>query len=76
MDAGTCTMKSECMQVTCGAESMDIAAKSQLFGLATEEADKVAPQPDQDADDANGFNFKKSCKLGECDMTYKIVDSK
>merc|ERR1712227_813307 len=74
--AGSCTMKKECTTVTCGAESMDVAVKSKLFGLDTQEADKVAPKPDVDASDANGFNFKKSCKLGECEMTYKIVDSK
>jgi len=73
-DAETCTMKDACMKVTCTAESMDVQVKSGLFGLKTEDTAKVTPQPEADAADADGFNFKKSCKLGECDMTYKIVD--
>ena len=68
-------MKNECMKVSCNAETMDIQVKSKLFGLTTDEAAKVTPVPDKDAGDAQGFDFKKSCKLGECDMTYKIVDT-
>ena len=53
---------------------MDGAVKSKLFELTTDEAVKLTPEPDKDASNAKGFNFPKSCKLGECGMTYKIAD--
>jgi hypothetical protein len=75
-DAETCTMKAACMKVTCAADSMNVEVKSALFGLETADTAKVTPEPEGVADAADGFNFKKSCKLGECEMTYKIVDKK
>jgi len=74
-DASTCTMKAACMKVTCNADSMDVEVKSALFGLKTADTAKVTPEPEGIADPADGFNFKKTCNLGECDMTYKIVDT-
>ena len=69
-------MKPECMKVTCNDDSMEVAVKSKLFGLKTlgTDADKVSPIPDLVAAPADGFDFKKTCKLGECEMTYKIKD--
>ena len=73
-EADSCTMKKECTKVTCNADTMDVAVKSELFGLTAKDAHKVSPQPEKDESDTDGFDFKKSCKLGECDMTYKIED--
>ena len=64
------------MKVTCNAESMIVAVKSKLFGLTTDEAAKVTPLPDKDPNNTEGFDFHRSCKLGDCDMTYKIADEK
>merc|ERR1712227_259536 len=72
--ARSCTMKPECMKVACNADSMEVAVKSKLFGLTDADAAKVSPQPDADSDPAAEFDFKKTCKLGECEMTYKIED--
>merc|ERR1712227_655974 len=72
--ARSCTMKPECTKVTCNADSMEVAVKSKLFGLTDADAAKVSPQPDADSDPAAEFDFKKTCKLGECEMTYKIED--
>ena len=47
--------------------------KRKLFGLTTDDAVKLTPEPDKDASNAKGFNFLKSCKLGECGMTYRIA---
>ena len=69
-------MKSACMKVTCNAQTMEIALKSKLFGLTTKDSDKVIPEPEKDASNVDGFDFRKTCKLGECDMTYKIEDEK
>lgn len=67
-------MKQTCMKVTCNAATMDVQVKSQLFGLTSEDTTKVSPEPEKDASNGEGFNFRTSCKLGECGMTYKIVD--
>ena len=67
-------MKPECMKVTCNDDSMEVSVKSKLFGLTADDADKVSPKPDSIIDP--DFDFKKTCKLGECEMTYKIVDEK
>ena len=67
-------MKAECMKVACNDDSMEVSVKSKLFGLTAADADKVSPQPDADDTAEDGFDFKKTCKLGECEMTYKIQD--
>ena len=67
-------MKPECMKVTCNDDSMEVAVKSKLFGLTVTDAGKVSPHPDADSDPAAEFDFKKTCKLGECEMTYMIED--
>merc|ERR1712227_427981 len=72
--ARSCTMKPECMKVACNADSMEVAVKSKLFGLTYGYADKVSPRPDEESAPADGFDWKKTCKLGECEMTYKIED--
>ena len=67
-------MKPECMKVTCNDDSMEVAVKSKLFGLTDADPAKVSPTPDFVEAPADGFDFKKACKLGECEMTYKIED--
>ena len=62
-------MKPECMEVKCNDDSMEVSVRSKLFGLTGADVAKVSPQPD-----ADGNDFKKICKLGECGMTYKIKD--
>ena len=64
------------MKVTCNAESMNVAVKSKLFGLTTDDAAKVTPLPDKDTSNADGLDFHRSCNLGDCGMTYKIADEK
>ena len=64
------------MKVTCAAEEMTMKFKSKLFGLTTDEASKVTPEPDTDSSNPDGFDFVKQCRLGECGMTYKIVGTK
>ena len=67
-------MKPECMKVTCNDDSMEVAVMSKLFGLTDADPAKVSPIPELVAAPADGFDFKKTCKLGECEMTYKIED--
>ena len=70
-------MKNDCMKVKCNPDSMDIAVKSKLFGLTTEDTIKIHKEPlGQKPDATDGFDWKTSCPLGQCHMTYKIQDEK
>lgn len=66
---GTCTMISNCLELSCGPTQMTISFNAYLFGIDNYVFFGAA----QPVWDSTTFKFHLTCDLGKCGMTNEIV---